>query len=73
MRRTIRLQVRSLRALSADFLRAMMWQWLFPTPMPQKAARPHPTQSFKALGENFTPRDRESLFAPQRCVATSLS
>ena len=30
MRRTIRLQIRSVRALSARFLRAMIVEWLFP-------------------------------------------
>ena len=44
MRRTNRLQIRSVRALSARFLRAMIGEWLFPMHTAKIAAHLHRTK-----------------------------
>jgi hypothetical protein len=73
MRRTNRLQIRSVRTLSARFLRAMIGEWLFPMHTAKMLAHLHRTELLKAPAQNLTLREAENLFATRRCTATSIA
>jgi len=73
MRRTIQLQIRSIRALSARFLGAMIVEWWFPMHIDETRTRLHRTVQSNQRPANFTPPELENPFAAQRCTATSMA
>ena len=73
MRRTNRLKFRSIRALSARFLRTMIRQWLFPMHINETLACVEQTFSSDKGAGNLSAGELENLVAEQRCTATSIA